>query len=434
MTAVAAREVENDLAQAERDGLVVSLIGRSIVLAVIGAWLAYGTLAYHASTVIGLTLVLLYLAADLALIRYFRRGGRIWMAFAFTAAEIVGIGLVAALAPLATGGDVPQIFVFRVYNVGYFILPIAVCALSLSPALVLWAGFVACVTLWGTFAWIVSGMERRVSWEAFLDGGTAAEYIAIVLDPDFIGIGNRIEETIAIALTAGLVAFAVRRARTFFRIRAVAERRQRETLEIFGQYVPGDAVARLIDNPSDLAPRMLRGSVIFVDVAGFTRFSEGRSPAEVILTLNEVFETITRVVADKGGVVSGFAGDAVCVAFTLIDNPSESARQAIAAAEAVATQVTGRPFGGTTLAVRIGVASGEIAAGSVGGSRRRAYTVYGDPVNVAQRLQELCKTMGTSLLITEDTWMLAGRPDDYLDRGTTPVRGRDGVLRVYSGA
>ena len=432
MTASPSREIEGDLAKAERDGLVVSLIGRFVVLTVVGAWLAYGTIVYHASTAIGLAVVVLYLAASLALIRYFRRGGRLWVAFAFSAVEIVGIGLIAALAPLAAGGDVPQIFVFRVYNIGYFILPIAIGALSLSPALVLWTGLVACLTLWGTFLWIISGMDRRVSWESFLDGGTGDEYMRVVLDPDFVGIGNRMEETIALALTAGLIAFAVHRARVFFRTRAVAEQRQRQTLEIFGQYVPSDAVSRLIDNPADLAPRTLRGSVIFVDMAGFTRFSEGRPPAEVIATLNDLFDLITSVIAERQGVVAGFAGDAVCAAFTLADNPGESARQALAAAEEIASTVSQSRFGSANLAVRIGVASGEVAAGSVGGRRRRTYTVYGDPVNVSQRLQELCKTAGTSMLVTEETWRLAGAPDRYVDHGVTPVRGRDGTLRVYS--
>ncbi len=434
MTAPAAREIEADLAQAERDGLVVSLIGRSVVLAVVGAWLAYGTIAYHASTVIGLAVVLLYLATGLALIWYFRRGGRLWVAFVFTAAEIVGIGLVAALAPLAAGGDVPQIFVFRVYSVGFLILPIAIGALSLSPALVLWAGLVACLTLWGAFLWIIAGMDRRVSWESFLDGGTAGEYMSVVLDPDFVGIGNRMEETMVLALTAGLIAFAVHRARLFYRTRAIAERRQRQTLEIFGQYVPSEAVSRLIDNPSDLAPRTLRGSVIFVDMAGFTRFSEGRPPAEVIATLNGLFELITRVVAERNGVVAGFAGDAVCAAFTLTGDPGESARQALTAAEEIADAVSQSRFGSASLAVRIGVASGEMAAGSVGGRARRTYTVYGDPVNVSQRLQELSKTMKVSILASDETWSLAGRPPRYEDRGIAQVRGRDGPLRVYAAA
>lgn len=432
MTEAASREIENDLAKAERDGLVVSFIGRFVVLSVVGLWLAYGTIVYHASTAIGLAVVLVYLGASLALIRYFRKGGHLWVAFAFSAAEIVGIGLVAALAPLAAGGDVPQVFVFRVYNIGYFILPIAIGALSLSPALVLWAGLVACLTLWGTFIWIVSGMDRRVSWESFLDGGTADEYMRIVLDPDFVGIGNRIEETIAIGLIAGLIAFAVHRARMFFRNRAIAEQRQRQILEVFGQYVPSFAVSRLVDNPSDLAPRTLHGSVIFVDMAGFTRFSEGRPAAEVIGTLNDLFELITHIIAERQGVVAGFAGDAVCAAFTLADNSGESARQALAAAEEIASAVSRSRFGSAKIEVRIGVASGEVAAGSVGGRRRRTYTVYGDPVNVSQRLQEHCKTLGKAMLVTEETWRLAGAPDRYVDHGITAVRGRDGSLRVYS--
>lgn len=69
--------------------------------------------------------------------------------------------------------------------------------------------------------------------------------------------------------------------------------------------------------------------------------------------------------------------------------------------------------------MRMGVASGRIAAGTVGGGKRRAYTVYGDPVNLSQRLQELAKILKSDLLICDETWRLSQPRDGFLDQGST---------------
>jgi class 3 adenylate cyclase len=81
--------------------------------------------------------------------------------------------------------------------------------------------------------------------------------------------------------------------------------------------------------------------------------------------------------------------------------------------------------------MRIGVASGRIAAGTVGGGKRRAYTVYGDPVNLSQRLQELAKTLKLNLLICGDTWRLSQPKGGFLDQGVHEVRGRERPIRAF---
>lgn len=274
-------------------------------------------------------------------------------------------------------------------------------------------------------------MASTRSWGDFPPGGSGEDYVTLVLSPDFIGQGNRIEETIVLAGVSGLIAYAVQRARGFVRQRSLAEGQRLRAMETFGQYVPPDVAERLVQTMGGLAPRTLQGSVLFADIAGFTRFSETREPADVIRTMTEIFDIATEVVTEAGGLVAGFAGDAMVASFTFADDAAGSARAAVAAATSIQTRLAAREFEGTRLTMRIGVASGRIAAGTVGGGKRRAYTVYGDPVNLSQRLQELAKTLRTNLLISDETWRLAQPRGGFLDQGVHELRGREGRVRVF---
>lgn len=427
-----AAAVEADLRTAERDAARVVLWGRTLLLGLVAVWLTTGVFLYRPTLLLGLSVVLAYMIAGLLLLRLLHHPRWRLFALALRTADIAGLGVLAVLGPLAAGADVPQIFVFRSYGIGYLMLFIALGALSLSPFIVIWSGLISLATLWGSFAWIVSGMDRTVSWRDFPEGGTAADYAAVLLDPDFIGTGNRVEDSFVIVACTAMIAFAVHRARRLIRDRVRLEQRRRRALEVFGQFVPEDVAARLLEAPDGLTPRTLPGSVLFADIAGFTRFSEHRPPAEVIGAMNAVFEEVTRLVSARGGVVTGFAGDAAIAAFTAGPTPEACAEAAIAAGQAILAAMEQQDFAGHRLAMRVGIASGPIAAGAVGGRSRRAYTIYGDPVNLAQRLQAAAKSLGVPLLVCEGTWSLAGRSPAFADRGALDIPGRDGSVRAFS--
>jgi adenylate cyclase len=430
VVADAMAQTELALRQAERDGLRIALVGRTAILSVLLVWLIISSFFYGA-ILTGVGIAVGYLAAGILLLRYLARGGGMNLVYVFVAVEIVALGVLATQVPLVAAGGVPQIFIFRIYGV-FFVLPlIASWALALSPGLVLWAGAVACATLWGAFLWIVGGMASPRSWGDFPPGGSGADYVALVLSPDFVGQGSRAIDTFILAGVCGLIAYAVQRARGFVRQRAFAEGQRLRAMETFGQYVPPDVAERLVETVGGLAPRTLHGSVLFADIAGFTRFSEAREPADVIRSMTEIFDIATDVVIEAGGIVAGFAGDAMIASFTLADDAAGSAKAAMAAATLIQTRLVVREFDGTHLTMRIGVASGRIAAGTVGGGKRRAYTVYGDPVNLSQRLQELAKTLKTNLLICDETWRLAQPRDSFVDQGVHEMRGREGRVRVF---
>ncbi|MEM8752928.1 MAG: hypothetical protein AAGF90_08135, partial [Pseudomonadota bacterium] len=198
-------EIETALTETERAGLRLTLIVRSALVVafaifsiVAQPWPQGLTGAGYAS--IFLVSGLVYLALVQA-----KRDAR-WMRFGFVALDVGMIAFVATQVPLSMNGDVPQIFVFRVYGAGVFFFILASSALSLSPSLVLWTGATVVAAMWGAWVWIVSGMERRVSWDDLPQGSNAEQYMAIVLDPDFTGIGNRVIETLLLLATSFVTA------------------------------------------------------------------------------------------------------------------------------------------------------------------------------------------------------------------------------------
>ncbi|MEM8755617.1 MAG: adenylate/guanylate cyclase domain-containing protein, partial [Pseudomonadota bacterium] len=336
--------------------------------------------------------------------------------------------------PLSMNGDVPQIFVFRVYGAGVFFFILASSALSLSPSLVLWTGATVVAAMWGAWVWIVSGMERRVSWDDLPQGSNAEQYMAIVLDPDFTGIGNRVIETLLLLATSFVTAVAVQRARDMLRRRMAAERSRAEATAIFGRFVPTEVATAISARGGAMAPSARRATVMFVDVEGFTRFAEGASPDRVVAVLDAFFESVSDIVAAHRGVVVNLTGDAALAAFNAPLENARHAADALAAAEAVLAHCGDADFAGERLGVRIGLATGAVAAGVVGGAGRRAYTLYGDTVNMAQRLERLNKDYGGRLLATEATWVEAGGPSALVRLGDETLRGRTAATVVYGRA
>lgn len=425
-------DVEADIAAAERAGLKLALTGRPLALLPVAAWYGgIGALALDLAGLLGVGLFILAGLVHYALIDAGRE--RPWHRYAFVSLDTAGLCALAVLTPLSTGGDVLQILVFRAYGVYYFFLFLALAALSLSPRLVLFAGVAATAALWVAFGVIVAGMERRVSWGDLPRGADAETYLALFLDPDFIGTSNRIKESIAILLTAAILALAVRRARDLVHARAAAERQRARVQAVFGQYVPTAAAeAILADGGAALAPQTRNASILFCDIEGFTSLSERREPAEVIRLLNGFFAAATRTIDAEGGIVVSFVGDAVVAAFNApLDLPDHAAR-AVRAGQGLLAMAAAMRFEGERLRLRVAIATGRIAAGSVGGAERQTSTVYGDTVNLAQRLEALGKTLGTRLLACATTEAQAGPAAGLVELGTVPVPGREASARLFT--
>jgi adenylate cyclase len=181
--------------------------------------------------------------------------------------------------------------------------------------------------------------------------------------------------------------------------------RERERLrELFGGYVGEEVARRALESGVTLEGEERDVTVLFVDVVGSTALAEHRPPVEVVALLNRFFDVVIRAVDSEDGWVNKFEGDAaLCVFGAPVPQPDHAGR-ALRAAVAIRfglQAVQGLDAG-------IGVSSGPVVAGNVGGEQRYEYTVVGDPVNEAARLTELAKSHAGRIVVNERTVRDAG--------------------------
>jgi adenylate cyclase len=422
--------VEAALAEAERKGFRLAMLGRTAALGAIG--LFYLIVVPFPSNIRAPVIILAAAAVGLAPLALvgsrWERAGR----YAVFALDAAAISAMLAFAPLSSGGDVPQNFVFFSSRHNYYLIVVALSMLALSPALVLWSGACAVAGFAGATTWIASGMERIASYSDLPAAPTREEFTAIALDPDILNIPIRVNEGMVVALVTCIAALAVHRARNVVRAHAAGEEKRSRIQRLFGRYVPVQVADQLLDE-GELAPQMRDASVLFADIEGFTRLSEHLPPAQVIGLLNSFFSASTTVIDQRGGVVVNHLGDGIIAAFNAPLRVEGHAGRAVDAARALLVLAAEREFEGHRLRLRIGVATGPVAAGTVGGATRQTYTLYGDTVNLAQRLERLNKELATDCLICGITFDAARSAcDDAAAVGAVQVRGRESKVEVFT--
>ena len=297
--------------------------------------------------------------------------------------------------------------------------------LCLSWHLVLWCGAMTAIAWWGAFFIAISDMERRLSWADLPAPPDLASYREIFLSIDFVGMGNRVEESGALLVAAGVLALAVYRARAVFFAQVEAEAKRDKVAATLGRYVPEAIAQKLVADSDALKPQERHGVALVMDVANFTSFAAARPPAEVIAALNDFLAAAADRVADGGGVVISFTGDGLLATFNTPLEIAEPERAALATAGALMEESRRAGFN-----IRVGLAAGPMAAGSIGSARRQAFTVYGDTVNRAARLEALGKQLGHAVLT--DAAVAANAPEPLKSQGAHSLRGLAGEAEVFA--
>jgi class 3 adenylate cyclase len=170
---------------------------------------------------------------------------------------------------------------------------------------------------------------------------------------------------------------------------------------------------------------------LYADLENFTRICEEHAPREVLQILNDYFASVTEAIEQTGGIVNQFHGDAILVTYNVPVADPHHADNAISAALAIQRMVSEKTFAGMTLRVRIGISTGQVVAGAVGGGDRLSYTVYGDAVNLAARLEALNKEMGSLVLVSDTTVARARNTFPLQPIGEVTVRGKQNPASVY---
>lgn len=418
------------LSRAERKGFVLAVVGRGIAIGTVALFSLWGYYFPINIAVFGVTLAVALLGL-MALLISGSRSQRMarFVLFAF---DPILISALLAFAPLSSGGDVPQNLVFLTSRVQNYYLFIAAAVLTLSPALVIWTGFWSIVGLGLATLYITLGMNDYLTFNDLPRGPSREVFINIVLNPNFIGLSSRAQEILIIGAVTGITAFAVHRAKLVVRAHASAEARRRRVQSLFGRYVPPSVVEELLDE-GHLAPQTRQATVLFVDIEGFTRIAENMPPSMLVPLLNDIFTTITDIIEQQDGIVIGYIGDALVAAFNAPVSLAEHAARAIDCSRLVLEQVNGKQFQGQEIHIRIGIATGPVASGTVGSPGRQTYTLYGDTVNLSQRLESLNKDMGTRCLISAATVESASKKRGMLKSlGAVPIRNRKEPIELFT--
>jgi adenylate cyclase len=191
----------------------------------------------------------------------------------------------------------------------------------------------------------------------------------------------------------------------------VEARSKRQFTELFGQYVPPELVDRMARDPQkyNMEPRAAELTILFSDVRGFTSISEALKPEELREYINEYLTDMSGIIRSRHrGTLDKYIGDAIMAFWGAPVDDAQHARNGVLAALDMQKErrILNEKFaarGWPTLKIGVGVNSGNVRVGDMGSQVRRAYTVMGDPVNVASRLEGRTKGYGVGILVGEAT-------------------------------
>ena len=214
---------------------------------------------------------------------------------------------------------------------------------------------------------------------------------------------------------------------------ALDRRRFRDS---FARYLSRDVMARVLADAPSLRGEHREVSILFSDLRGFTTLSEQMEPARIATHLNEYFGEMTAAIFAHRGMINDFVGDAVMAVFGAPMADDDHAWHAVQSALAMdralqALNERWEAVGLPRLRMGIGIHTGGVFAGNIGGRDRIKYTVIGDPVNVASRVEGLNKELGTTILVTEETLTAVGDRVRVRDCGPQAVKGRVEKVRVF---
>jgi len=335
--------------------------------------------------------------AILGLVHRFRLNLPVWPRYLITLNDFLFVGSYAACY---TSGTLPPDMILGMTGMTAMLLVI-LCAFRFDHLVTAFGGVLAVLT--------TSGLGLLVQAAAGMNGAIS----------------------LTVAVVGALATFLSWRYRAV--VRHVVERSK------FERFLPRQVVEQFIRgrDEAELGGREIEVTVLFTDIRGFTTLCESMRPLEVLDLLNDFFTAVSAVIFRHSGMLDKFVGDSVMAVFGAPLNQRDDATRAVRCAREireVVARINAERAGRQQPAIgfSIGLHTGIVVAGNLGSPERMEYTVIGDTVNVAARVEGLTRQLDTDILVTESTREAAGNAGEFIPKGEVTVRNRTTPLHVYA--
>ncbi len=318
----------------------------------------------------------------------------------------------------------PPSFYLKAPTLLYLFIFISIRALHFDPRFVVATGVSAAV------GWVF--MVLYVIYQDPIDNMVTRDYVEYMTSNSVL-IGAEFDKIVSILMVTGVLALALQRARNLL-FESVIEGSAARDLS---RFVPEEVAQKVIQSEEGATTgkgEVAECSILFTDIEGFTAISESLPPEALIEALNRYFELVAKPIADNGGVISQFQGDAILATFNLPRQDAQHAASAVRAALQIQQVVDGIEFAdGVYFNTRVGINTGRVVGGLVGSGDRVGYTVHGDNVNLAARLEQLNKDYGTRIVVADSTReQIADNLFRFSELGETSVRGLNRPVKVFT--
>ena len=398
------RRLKGAFARAEWQGLTTALWARLATLIAVQVWLFITvpktyTIFYH----VWILVFLLLGAAQLFLMQ--RRIGERWLAYVFATLDGVLLGIVLLLPNPLFAESYPPEMILRYANIIFVFVLLAGAALSYNPGLVLCTGF-ASMIVWRVGVSLLASLPGAITsndsiWIA-ADG--VGETLRLFLHPEFIHLNMQNKKVFVIILVTLLLAAVVSRARRLVLSQVAIERAHTNLARYFSPNLVEELAGQ--DQPLG-AVRRQSVAVLFADIQGFTSLSETMQPEEVVDLLRGFHERMETAVFANSGTLDKYMGDGLMATFGTPMPGDRDATNALLAARRMLVEIDDLNRVRTAkadepLVISIGIHYGPVVQGDIGGGQRLEFTVLGDTVNVASRLEAMTRNLGTSLAVSNE--------------------------------
>ncbi|WP_457093618.1 adenylate/guanylate cyclase domain-containing protein [Microvirga sp. P5_D2] len=429
--------LQASIRQAELEGLQFAFYARLMAIIVVSVWLIWLVPwprdLYYGAYAFGF-FVLGYLPYRL---RHHPHSEAIKLGFIVLDVALVSAAILLP-PPASIGNEWPIQTRLRGQEFLYVLLLLAEAALTYSPRRVLWTG-VSILGIWSIGVFTIYSQPDTLRFnDAAAEGVlTSAAVLDLSFKPAFVGLTAWYTQLVATSLFTLLITLAVLRSR-----RTLLNQVETEVVRAeLARYVSPD-VAEALTRRGRAAfgePATRTVAVLFADIVGFTKVTETLSPERTFALLRSFQERSSAIVFKHGGTLDKYLGDGFMATFGSIDLQPDAPARALACAFDLQQEIERwnrkrSDRGAAPVRVSIGIHSGPVTVGNLGGKERVEFTVVGDVVNVASRLEEVTREVGGSIVASQSCIQAAGQAEwaiRFQDTREIKLRGRDQRILIH---